>query len=210
MLRQEYQLLTRRRLLDAALEVFDRDGFHSATVEKIVAAAGVARATFYLHFKNKMEIVTALTDEIRPGVAELYRGLDEGIAVEGADVRAVVTTWLDEAIAWFDDPQNRIMTHVWQRLSVEPGSMVARGISVDDCMPRYLALWPPDVRESARTRVVLLSHLLARAYFLAQQHVLATDETVTLAALGDIWAAGLFPVSQQTPPTATAAATRAE
>lgn len=195
-LRQEYQILTRRRLLDSALRVFEKQGYNSATVEAIISTAGVVRSTFYLHFKNKMEIVTFLTEEIRPSVQELYDGLDKSIIEDGPDTREVVQRWLRDAIAWYDEPQHRIMALVWQELSVESDSMVMRGISVDEHMPRYLAQWPPRLRDSARARVILLSHLLSRAYFLSQRHVLPINEDAMIDSLADIWATGLFPPSK--------------
>ncbi|MCV7231857.1 TetR/AcrR family transcriptional regulator [Mycobacterium branderi] len=195
-LRQEYQLLTRRRLLDAALEVFDKQGYGGATVEGIHSTAGVARATFYLHFKNKMEIVQCLTEEIRPSVATLYNDLDRAITAEGADTTQAVRQWLVQALAWYEEPAHRIMGFVWQELSVEVDSVVARGISVDEHMPNYLALWPRRLRDSARTRLILLSHLLSRAYFLSEHHVLPTDENLMLDSLADLWVSGLFPSSK--------------
>jgi AcrR family transcriptional regulator len=196
-LRQEYQQLTRRRLLDAALEEFDKQGYNGATVEGIHSNAGVARATFYLHFKNKMEIVHSLTEEIRPSVATLYSDLDQAITAEGADTREAVRQWLGQALAWYEEPAHRIMGFVWQELSVEVDSVVLRGISVDEHLPQYLALWPPRLRESARTRVVLLSHLLSRAYFLSQHHALPSDDDgVMFDSLIDLWASGLFPPSK--------------
>jgi AcrR family transcriptional regulator len=198
-LQQKYQLITRRRLLDAALEVFDEQGFNAATVEGIVSAAGAARATFYLHFNNKMEIVHELTEEVRPSVAELYGDLDAAISGSQPVTREVVERWLRKAMAWYEVPAHRIIAFVWQQLTIEPGDMVVRGISIDEHLPRYLALWTPPQREAARTRVILLSHLLSRAYFLAQRHVLPTGEEAMISSLADLWTAGLFPPSEAEP-----------
>jgi AcrR family transcriptional regulator len=41
---------TRALLRDAANELFLRDGVEKTTVDAIVAAAGVSKGTFYLHF----------------------------------------------------------------------------------------------------------------------------------------------------------------
>jgi AcrR family transcriptional regulator len=50
----------RARLLDAAREVFERDGFLDARVTDISAAAGVAHGSFYTYFRSKTEIFRAL------------------------------------------------------------------------------------------------------------------------------------------------------
>jgi TetR/AcrR family transcriptional regulator, mexJK operon transcriptional repressor len=43
----------RRRILDAAAEVFRRDGYRGATVESIAALAGSSKQTIYKHFGAK-------------------------------------------------------------------------------------------------------------------------------------------------------------
>jgi AcrR family transcriptional regulator len=46
--------------MDAAEALFLEKGFASASVDEIVKAADVAKGTFYLHFKSKDEVLTAL------------------------------------------------------------------------------------------------------------------------------------------------------
>ena len=54
----------RRQILEAAVEVFARLGYHKAGVSDIVEAAGVARGTFYLYFKSKRNILDEILDEV--------------------------------------------------------------------------------------------------------------------------------------------------
>ncbi len=72
----------RERLLRTASELFYAEGIHVVGVDRIVAAAGVTRATFYRHFPGKEDLV------------EAYLG------VEDANLRAA----LDGARAATDDP----------------------------------------------------------------------------------------------------------
>jgi AcrR family transcriptional regulator len=55
---------TRRRLLDAAVSEFARAGYATANVERISAAAGLAKGTVYNHFPSKRALMEALIDEI--------------------------------------------------------------------------------------------------------------------------------------------------
>jgi AcrR family transcriptional regulator len=55
---------TRRRLMDAAEEVFGTRGYHAASVTDITQKAGVAQGTFYLYFDSKLELFQALVREI--------------------------------------------------------------------------------------------------------------------------------------------------
>jgi AcrR family transcriptional regulator len=50
---------TRDRLVAAAAEVFNRDGYHATDSNKIARAAGYAPASFYKHFRDKREIFLA-------------------------------------------------------------------------------------------------------------------------------------------------------
>ena len=52
----------RERLLRTASEIFYRDGIHSVGVDRVVAEAGVTRATFYRHFPSKEDLVVAYLD----------------------------------------------------------------------------------------------------------------------------------------------------
>ncbi|UCD57784.1 MAG: TetR/AcrR family transcriptional regulator [Candidatus Hydrogenedentota bacterium] len=56
---------TKRELLGAALEVFVRKGYPATTISDIVRAAGVTQGTFYLYFRNKADIFSALLQEYR-------------------------------------------------------------------------------------------------------------------------------------------------
>lgn len=49
----------RDRLIDAALELFQREGFHATGIERILSEAGVARMTLYNHFHSKEELILA-------------------------------------------------------------------------------------------------------------------------------------------------------
>jgi len=49
----------RQRLLETASGIFYRDGIHSVGVDRVIAEAGVTRATFYRHFPGKEDLVLA-------------------------------------------------------------------------------------------------------------------------------------------------------
>ena len=44
---------TRRRILEAARELFGTDGFDCTTVRQIASAVGITDAALYYHFKSK-------------------------------------------------------------------------------------------------------------------------------------------------------------
>mgnify|MGYP002737731723 CR=1 FL=1 len=68
--RAAQKLRTRRALADAARELFVQTGYGETKAEAIAARAGVSRATFYLHFASKAEIVTDLMRSLAGDLAE--------------------------------------------------------------------------------------------------------------------------------------------
>jgi len=48
----------RRQILAAAMEIYDKEGYHGITMEKIAEAAELSRATLYLYFNTRDEILT--------------------------------------------------------------------------------------------------------------------------------------------------------
>ena len=60
----ERQWLRRGELLEAARQVFEREGYHATTVSAIVQAAGLSQGAFYLYFADKKSIYAALQEEM--------------------------------------------------------------------------------------------------------------------------------------------------
>jgi len=52
----------RQRILNHARDVFARRGYHDAKIDDIVAAAGIARGTFYLYFDDKRTVFEEIVD----------------------------------------------------------------------------------------------------------------------------------------------------
>lgn len=55
---------TRRRLLDAAFDEVFRHGYQAASLNDIVAAAGITKGALFHHFTSKQELGYALVDEL--------------------------------------------------------------------------------------------------------------------------------------------------
>jgi AcrR family transcriptional regulator len=54
--------VVREKLVDAAYELFSRQGIRAVGVDTIIARAGVAKMTFYRHFPSKEDLVLAFLD----------------------------------------------------------------------------------------------------------------------------------------------------
>jgi TetR/AcrR family transcriptional regulator, ethionamide resistance regulator len=51
------------KLQEAGLEIFRRDGYYKASIDQIAELAGVSRASFYVYFSNKEDLLSALYAE---------------------------------------------------------------------------------------------------------------------------------------------------
>ena len=54
---------TRQHLLNAALEVFWREGVTRASLQAIAQQAGVTRGALYWHFKNKEDLFESMFEQ---------------------------------------------------------------------------------------------------------------------------------------------------
>ena len=72
----------RRQLLDVALGVFAREGYHAASMNDVAEAAGVTKPVLYQHFDSKRELYQALLLEagnrLRTAVAKAVAGARNG------------------------------------------------------------------------------------------------------------------------------------
>jgi AcrR family transcriptional regulator len=77
--REESKLITRRRLLDAAVKILGRSGYGALSVSAVAREAGIAQPTFYVHFADKDDLVRTVAQErietIRVRLREARRNL---------------------------------------------------------------------------------------------------------------------------------------
>src|SRR5687767_2869617 len=66
----------RAQILLRARDVFARHGYHAAKIDDIVAAAGVARGTFYLYFQDKRSIFEELVDQLFARISGAIHALE--------------------------------------------------------------------------------------------------------------------------------------
>jgi len=77
---------TRRRILDAAEEVFGESGYYEASISEITRRAGVAQGTFYIYFRSKREIFVELIEDIgnrlRAATSAAIEGVPDRVTAE--------------------------------------------------------------------------------------------------------------------------------
>ncbi len=77
-------------ILDAALEVFERDGFDAARVEDIAKTAELSKAGVYLYFDTKDAILRGLIErEVAPVARNLRAVAEAGVEDPAASLRMI-------------------------------------------------------------------------------------------------------------------------
>jgi AcrR family transcriptional regulator len=80
----------RDQLVDTALALFNRDGYHATGIDTILAEAGVAKMTLYRHFSSKDELIAAALQR------------------RSSQVRAFVEGWIERHA---ETPQQRVLAY---------------------------------------------------------------------------------------------------
>ena len=61
-------------ILDAAMQVYSKKGYHAATIADVAEAAGLGKGTLYLYFKNKEAIAISMVDRHFKGMEDRFFG----------------------------------------------------------------------------------------------------------------------------------------
>ena len=85
----------RRQILDAAVRVFARQGFHTCRVADIADEAGVAYGLVYHYFRSKEEVLDTLFTERWDILLQVIRDTDAGDLPPRDKLRAIASFILD-------------------------------------------------------------------------------------------------------------------
>ncbi|NKY52207.1 TetR/AcrR family transcriptional regulator [Nocardia vermiculata] len=187
-LRDEQKRATRQRIVGEARRLFAQEGYTAVRVDDIAAAVGCSRATFYLHFTGKPEVLRDIArDDTLTGVQSYYRDLDRVLSSNSRDEFA---DWVRRAIGWFVD--NKELLPAWdEATALEPEfrDLARQGINqLADSMPEYLSRWPRARHDEARLRIELLVAQLERFFTRwAMQGTIEVTVDEAAEVLTEIW-----------------------
>lgn len=132
-LREEKKRRTRQALIEAALTLFDEQGYDGTTVAEISARAKVSPATFFNYFATKEDVVFAdqhLYDEV---VDKVFAATEPGAAVAETVTRTVHA--LATADAWsfpLDHPLTEVRTRLLAGVPALRAGYLLRNAAVAD------------------------------------------------------------------------------
>ncbi len=187
-LREEQRAYTQRKLMEAGLQVFDEHGYTQASIDQVVAAAGASRATFYLHFKSKAQLMEQV---IIARQAELLPLVREGFSK--IRTRSDLRSWLDTVLTDSRSDGCRYLNVRSQAALVDESVARLQDKMFDGYIDAILADRSLSSRQEdrARVRVRLLILQLERAVYFWLVRGWDVDYDDLLDALTDSWVAGL-------------------
>jgi AcrR family transcriptional regulator len=142
---------TREALLDAGVTVAERHGLSGLSVNQVVAEAGVAKGTFYVHFDERATFVDALHQRfharVQAAVAEATEGTPPGADRIVRGVEAYLDTCLDDRAV--------------KALALEARSDPTLDVSMSARHERFAATAVPSFKAMGWPDAAAASHLLA-------------------------------------------------
>ena len=82
---------TEAKIIASAIHVFAEKGEQSAVIDDFIAAAGIARGTFYNYFRSTNELLTAakewLSDDLHQSIYESIREIEDPLVRLGTGIR---------------------------------------------------------------------------------------------------------------------------
>jgi AcrR family transcriptional regulator len=91
----------RDRLIDTAIALFNRHGFHATGVDRIVAVAKVAKKTLYAHFPSKEDLILAALSRKRAAFSDKFL---PAVLSSSDQPRERLLALFELAKSWFADP----------------------------------------------------------------------------------------------------------
>ena len=173
----------RAQLLEAALEVFVAQGYHSAAMDDIAERAGVSKPVLYQHFPGKLDLYLALldsscttiigncrdalgsTDDNKLRVAATIAMFYDYVAAESGAFRLVFESDLTNEPA--------VRDHV-ERVTTECAAMIAEVIHEDTKLP-------DEASNLLAVSLVGMAQVSAR-YWLTDSSSISRDDAANLIA----------------------------
>jgi AcrR family transcriptional regulator len=194
----------RRQIIDAARRCFARDGFHNATMARIVEESGMSAGAIYRHFRSKEEIIEAIARERHRRERELL-----GAAQADASGLGVLRTIAARFLESLDRPEElqerRLGVQVWAEALRNPTllRLVREGVEQPQAL---LSAWLHAARDRGELPRALDPDAAARLVIAVFHGVLLQkawaprlDVAPLIEAIGVLLAAAEAPASNAPP-----------
>jgi TetR/AcrR family transcriptional regulator, transcriptional repressor for nem operon len=157
---QQHSHRTRDALLDAGVAVAEEHGLAGLSVNRVVARAGVAKGTFYVHFADRATFVDALHERFHARVQEAVRAATAGVDPGAEHMVHAAEAYLDVCLA---EPAVKALALEARSDPSLAASMAARherfvGASVSS----FRAIGWPDARAASQLFAAMTAEIAVR------------------------------------------------
>jgi AcrR family transcriptional regulator len=112
----------RAAILDSALAVFAKRGYHASSIDDIARENGVSKSLIYEHFGSKQELYAELLEQ---HAGELFSALAEAVSDAGTSAAARLATGLDAFYGFVEE--HRVAWRMLFREATDPEAVVVLG-----------------------------------------------------------------------------------
>jgi AcrR family transcriptional regulator len=190
---------TLRKLLDAAMIVFEKRGYHAARVDDIVKVAKTSHGTFYLYFANKEDLFRALLADVSEEMTQLSEQLPAiGPTRSGYDeLRAWLGQFYDLYARYYP------VIRAWTESEVGDSDLGELGVNVlggfSNALTARVAEVDPPVLANPNIAAVAMVAMIERFSYYVLSRSLDIDRDELLDTLTSILHVGLFAGSRRKP-----------
>jgi AcrR family transcriptional regulator len=178
---------TVRKLLDAGIEVFGRNGYHAARVDDIVERAETSHGTFYLYFSNKEDLFRRLALDVGDEFTALIDHLGE--LEPTPEARAHLREWLRTFIDLYR--HYAPFLRAWTAAEIETTDAGRLGADVLGRITNAIAervARVPDLPTDPQTTALALVAMIERfSFFALIGQVEATEDEVVDTLTETVW-----------------------
>jgi AcrR family transcriptional regulator len=151
---------TRELLLDAGAAVAAREGLAGLSVNRVVAEAGVAKGTFYVHFAHREAFVDALHagfhERARAAVDRATAGIEPGAEL----LLAGTVAYLDACLS--DRAIKALALEVRTEGALTDAMAARHDRFVEGTIPSFRAMGWPDARAAAQLLSAMTNEIAVR------------------------------------------------
>lgn len=140
---------TEEKLINAAIELMSKNGYHRTTVADIVKTAGVAQGTFYLYYDSKKKLFLSLMERF-------YSLLQDALLGVGWDIESITS---QEEIA------QKIRLAIQNILLVYQDNAILARIFLREAMglePDFAELWDSIIEKLAAFAALIMDQSIER------------------------------------------------
>jgi TetR/AcrR family transcriptional regulator, transcriptional repressor for nem operon len=151
---------TYEALLDAGLVVASRDGLAGLSVNRVVAEAGVAKGTFYVHFADREAFVDALHARFHERVAQAVAVASTGTSPGAERIVRGVEAYLDVCLA--DRAIKALALEARTESTLTASMAVRHERAAAAAIPSFKAMGWPDPKAAAQLLAAMTAELAVR------------------------------------------------